>query len=297
MELRHLRYAIAVADELHFGRAAERLHMSQPPLSQQIRQLEIELGVKLFERTKRSVKLTTAGQTFVAEARAILQHMDNAAKATIRAGHGEIGTLLVGTVTSTDSGFYRVLVDILQRFAKRYPDVHLGLRTLSVTQQLSDLKEDRLTVGFVTLPIHDPLISVKDVHHEPLVLALPEKHPLAKHRRITARALAHEPVIAFPRQMNPGYVDSVIAYFQKAGCTINIAHEGDTLYASLALVAAGVGVSLFPASLLDVPRKGIVVRTLEPSPPVMGMGVAYRRDDQSEVLGSFLEVLFDVVKL
>jgi DNA-binding transcriptional LysR family regulator len=296
MELRHLRYAIAVAEELHFGRAAARLHMSQPPLSQQIRQIEEELGVKLFERTKRSVKLTAAGQTFVGEARAILKHMEAAAKATIRAGHGEIGRLLVGTVTSTDSGFYKVLVDILQRFAERYPDVQIGLRTVSVAQQLTDLKEDRLTVGFVTLPIHDPMLAVKEVHYEPLVVALPEKHPLAAQRRITALALAREPLIAFPRHMNPGYVDSVIAYFQKAGCTVNIAHEGDTLYASLALVAAGVGVSLFPASLLDVPRKGIVVRKLEPSPPMMGMGVAYRRDEQSEVLGSFLKVLFENVK-
>jgi DNA-binding transcriptional LysR family regulator len=296
MELRHLRYAIAVAEELHFGRAAERLNMSQPPLSQQIQQIEEELGVKLFERTKRSVKITAAGQTFVAEARAILKHMEHAAKAAVRASHGELGRLMVGTVTSTDSGFYKVLVDILQRFAGRYPDVHIGLRTLSVTQQLSDLKEDRLTVGFVTLPIHDPLLSVKNVHYEPLVVALPEKHPLAQQRRITARALAREPIIAFPRQMNPGYVDSVITYFQKAGCTINIAHEGDTLYTSLALVAAGVGVSLFPASLVDVPRKGIVVRNLEPSPPMMGMGVAFRRDEQSEVLQSFLKVLSEFVK-
>src|SRR5262245_26460331 len=239
MELRHLRYAIAVAEELHFGRAAERLHMSQPPLSQQIQQMEQELGVKLFERTKRSVKLTAAGQTFVAEARSILKHMTNAAKATIRAGHGELGTLTVGTVTSTDSGFYKVLVDILQRFAERYPDVHLGLRTLSVAQQVHDLKEDRLTVGFVTLPVDDPLLCVKNVHFEPLVVALPAKHPLASQRRIKARALAREPLIAFPRQMNPGYVDSVIAYFQKAGCPVNIAHEGDSLYTSLALVAAG----------------------------------------------------------
>jgi DNA-binding transcriptional LysR family regulator len=270
--------------------------MSQPPLSQQIQQIEEELGVKLFERTKRSVKLTAAGQTFVAEARVILKRVESAAKATIRAGHGEIGTLMVGTVTSTDSGFYKVLVEILQRFAERYPDVHLGLRTLSVAQQLHDLKEDRLTVGFVTLPVADPALSIKHVHDEHLVVALPEKHPLAAQRRITARALAHEPHIAFPRQMNPGYVDSVIAYFQKAGCTLNIAHEGDTLYTSLALVAAGVGVSLFPASLLDVPRKGIVVRQLEPSPPIMGMGAAYRRDEQSAVLRSFLTVLDEVIK-
>jgi DNA-binding transcriptional LysR family regulator len=291
MELRHLRYAIAVAEELHFGRAAERLHMSQPPLSMQIQQIEQELGVKLFERTKRSVKLTAAGQTFVTEARLILKHMDTAAKVTIRAARGELGALMVGTITSTDSGFYRVLVDILQRFAERYPDVHLGLRTLSVGQQVHDLKEDRLTVGFVTLPIDDPLLAVKNVHFEPVVLALPAKHPLAAQRRVTARALARESFIFSPRHQNPGFFDSVTGYFQKAGCSVNIIHEGDNLYTTLALVAAGIGVSLFPASLLDVPRKGVVVRKLDPAPPKLGMGVAYRRHEQSEVLQAFLKVL------
>src|SRR5262245_54786206 len=190
MDLRHLRYVIAVAEELHFGRAAQRLHISQPPLSQQIRQIEEELGVKLFYRTKRSVKLTAAGETFVAEAYSILRHVENAAKATTRAGRGEIGTLMVGTVTSTDSGFYKILVQLLRRFAARYPDIHLGLRTLSVAQQVHDLKEDRLTVGFVTLPVSDPELSVKKVHVEPLVVALPEKHPLTAQRQISAEVLA-----------------------------------------------------------------------------------------------------------
>jgi len=297
MELRHLRYVIAVAEELHFGRAAERLRISQPPLSQQIQQVEEELGVKLFERTKRSVTVTAAGEVFVSEARSILRHMDHVSSTTIRAARGEIGSLVVGTVTSTDSGYYKVLVDILRRFSSRYPDVHLGLRTLSVAQQVNDVKEDRLTVGFVTLPVNDPLLGVKKVYSEPLVVALPEKHRLAQHRRLSPRLIANEPHIAFPRHMNPGYVDSVTAYFRKAGCTLNILHEGDSLYTSLALVAAGVGISLFPSSLLDVPRKGIVVRHLEPSAPVMEMGVAYLKDKQSEVLRSFLNVVDDFLSI
>ena len=265
MELRHLRYVIAVAEELHFGRAAERLHMSQPPLSMQIRQLEEEIGVKLFERTKRSVRLTPAGSAFVDEARIVLRQLDHAAKVAIQTSRGEIGNLMIGTVTSTDSGFYKVLVDILHRFARQYPKVQIGLRTLSVAQQLQDLKEGRIQAGFVTLPVDDPAIIVQHVYTESLVAALPAMHPLASKRNISIRALAREPHIAFPRHMSPGYVDLVIAFFQKAGCRLNIVHEGDTLYASLALVAAGMGVSLFPASLLDVPRKGIVVRRLKPT--------------------------------
>src|SRR5438105_2090345 len=281
MEIRHLRYVIAVAEELHFGHAAERLHISQPPLSMQIRHVEQELGVKLFERTKRNVQLTAAGRAFVDEARAVIRQLDHAAKVAIQTSRGEIGNLTLGTVTSTDSGFYKVLVDILHRFATQYPSVQLALRTLSVAQQLQDLKDGRIQVGFVTLPIDDPDIIVQHVYTEPLVAALPEKHPLASKKNIPIREFAREPHITFPRHMSPGYVDLVIAFFQKAGCRLNIVHEADTLYASLALVAAGMGVSLFPASLLDVPRKGIVVRRLKPVAPQMGMGVAYSRDDQS----------------
>ena len=144
MELRHLRYAIVAAEELHFSRAAARLNISQPPLSQQIKQIEDELGVELFRRTKRSVKLTPAGEVFIAEARSLLRQLDRVAKVTVEASRGEIGTLLVGTVTTTDNAFYRVLVDLLHRFAERYPNVHLGLQTLSVTQQVQDLRLDGL---------------------------------------------------------------------------------------------------------------------------------------------------------
>src|ERR1051326_4226223 len=256
MEFRHLRYAIAVAEELNFGRAAARLNMSQPPLSQQIRQIEEELGVQLFERTKRSVKVTPAGQTFVAEARAILKHIEDARQATIRTARGEIGTLMVGTVTSTDSGFYNAIVEILQRFAAQCPGVHLGLRTLAPAQQLQDLKDGRITVGFVTLPVDDPAIEVRHVHSESFVVALPEKHPLGRAQKVSARALAREPHVLCPRHLSPGYFDQVVSYFQKTGYPLNIVNEAaDNIYTTLALVASGVGAALFPASLLDVPRK------------------------------------------
>jgi DNA-binding transcriptional LysR family regulator len=296
MELRHLRYAIAVAEELNFGRAAERLHMSQPPLSQQIRQIEEELGVQLFERTKRSVKLTPAGETFVAEGRSILKHIDDAQKATVRTARGEIGTLMVGTVTSTDSGFYNAIVEILQKFAGQYPDVHLGLRTLSSGQQMQDVKEGRLTGGFVNLPVDDPELDVRHVHSEPLVVALPEKHPLGKRPKVSARALAREPNVLGPRHLSPAYFDLVVAYFQKTGYPLNVVHEADNIYTTLALVAAGVGAALFPASLLNVPRKGIVVRKLDPPPPPMSMGFVYRRNDKSAILHSFLTVLDKVLR-
>src|SRR5437870_5295979 len=155
MELRHLRYVVALAEELHFGRAAARLHMSQPPLSQQIRQLEEEIGTRLFRRTNRQVQLTEAGEAFVREARAILSHSEFAAKLAVRASKGEVGQLRVATVTSTDSGFFRIMVQILRLFASRYPDVRLLLRTLNSEQQIRGLREGTIEIGFLTLPIDD----------------------------------------------------------------------------------------------------------------------------------------------
>src|SRR5262249_53585765 len=169
MELRHLRYVIAVAEELHFGRAAERLNMSQPPLSQQIRLLEEELGVKLFHRTKRQVQLTDAGVRFIEEARQILAQVDHATRVASRADNGEIGYLIVGTVTSEK----RILIDTLRTFHKRYPDVHLELRSLSTPAQIMALREGRIQVGFVIQPIEEPSLAVETVAREPLVVALP----------------------------------------------------------------------------------------------------------------------------
>jgi DNA-binding transcriptional LysR family regulator len=294
VELRHLRYVIAVAEELHFGRAAQRLKMSQPPLSQQIRQIEDQLGIRFFQRTKRNVELTVAGRAFVDEARLILEHVDRAMKVAVRAHRGEIGHLTIGTVTSTDSGFYRVLVDILQRFAGRYPEVHLTLRTLSVAQQMQDMHDGRLDVGFVTLPIHDPLLTVRKVRGEPLVAALPENHALCRQSFLSAKDMAREPHILCPRNVSPGYFDLIIGYFQRTHCSPNIVHEGDNIYTSLALVAAGLGIGLFPASLLDVKRKGIVVRQLRPPVPHIEMGAAYRRDRQSAALKLFLDLVKQV---
>src|SRR5262245_27498223 len=179
MELRHLRYVIAVAEELHFGRAAARLNMSQPPLSQQIRQLEDEIGAKLFRRTNRQVRLTEAGEAFVREARQIIAHAEHAAKAAVRASKGEIGQLTVATVTSTESGFFKVVVDILHAFATRYPNVRLVLRSLNPDQQVHALREGRIQVGFLTLPVDDEELEVEWVRGGPMVLGLAARYELA----------------------------------------------------------------------------------------------------------------------
>jgi DNA-binding transcriptional LysR family regulator len=294
MELRHLRYVVAVAEELHFGRAAARLNMSQPPLSQQIRQLEEEIGTKLFRRTNRQVRLTEAGHAFVNEARLILAHADHAAKLAVRASKGEIGQLTVATVTSTESGFFTVVVDILRAFARRYPDVRLVLRSLNPGQQVQALREGRIQVGFLTLPVDDEELAIDWVRGEPLMLALPENHALAKKSGVPLRALATEPHIMFSRSLFPGYYDLIVGSCRNAGFSLNIVHEADAIYTILALVAAGLGVSLLPASIRETPRKGIVFRKIQGPLPQIEMGAAYRRDASSNVLSSFLEVVNEV---
>jgi DNA-binding transcriptional LysR family regulator len=294
MELRHLRYVVTLAEELHFGRAAARLHISQPPLSQQIRQLEEEIGVKLFQRTNRQVRLTEAGEAFVPEARAILAHSESAAKIAIRASKGEIGQLKVGTVTSTESGFFRIVVDILRRFAARHPDVHLVLRSLNPDLQIRSLREGSIDIGFLTLPVDDEELGIEWVRGEPLILALPENHPLAKQHRIPLRALAVEPHVMFSRSMFPGYYDLILSSFRNAGFTLNIVHDADAIYTVLALVAAGVGVSLLPSSIQDTPRHGIVFRKIDGHLPEIEMGAAYRQHASSNVLRAFLDVVKEV---
>jgi DNA-binding transcriptional LysR family regulator len=291
MELRHLRYAVAVAEELHFGRAAARLHISQPPLSQQIRQLEDEIGTRLFRRTNRQVQLTEAGEAFVKEARAILAHSEFAARMARRASKGEIGQLTVGTVTSTDSGFFRIVVEILKVFASRYPDVRLILRSMNSEQQIRGLREGALDIGFLTLPVDDGELEIDWVRAEPLMLALPENHPLCKRKTIPLKMLGNERHVMYSRSMFPGYYDSIISACRKAGFSLNIVHEADAIYTMLALVAAGVGVSMIPASLQETARHGIEFRRITGALPQIEMGAAYRRDGSSNVLHSFLGIV------
>ena len=291
MDIRDLRYFLAVAEELNFSRAAVRLNISQPPLSQRIQQLERELGVRLFHRTKRNVQLTEAGTALVGQARMVLAQLEHAAQVVIGTAKGEIGELVIGTVTTTDSGFYALLVEILRVFSRRHPNVRLALRTLPVAQQLQALRDGRIQVGFITLPAHDDSLIIEEVRQETLVLALPEHHRLARMKRIPWRALAAEPIIVPGRALAPGYYDSVITHFQNMGSSPNIAHEADGIYTTLALIAAGAGVGFLPASLQKARKKGVVFRDMQGPPLRLKMAVAVPRENQPSALQLFLNVV------
>jgi len=296
MELRHLRYVVMLAETLHFGRAAERLNLSQPPLSHQVRQLEEELRIKLFHRTKRQVRLTEAGRMFVQEARVILAQAAHAANLASRVDQGEVGQLTMGVAGPADAPIF---VQILRTFAQKYPKVRIVLRNMSSLDQTHAISEERLHVGFVALPIDDAGLATETVMRQPIMIALPPDHPLASRQRVPLKALSGEPQIMFARSNGPRFFDAVLAACREAGFSMNIAHEVDNLYTACALVAAGLGVCLVPAGVQDShSTSSMVLRPVTPALPHIDMHIAlaYKPQSTSELVPLFVDVVKEVVR-
>ena len=288
MELRHLRYFVAVAEELHFGRAAEKLHIAQPPLSQQIQQLEREMGVPLFHRANRRVTLTAAGQVFLGEVRRSLDGLAQAVQAARRADRGEVGILAVGFVASAT---YDLLPTLLAQFRAQFPDVELLLYELNAAEQAGALADRRIHVGLARPSLEDAGLVVETVLREPFLVALPETHPLAVRERPALAELSGEPFISFPENPKPSYADAIKAVCARAGFSPNVVQEAREMQTALSLVAAGLGVTLVPASVQNVRRRGVVYRPLADADATTELTVAYRRDDSSPPLSRFLEIV------
>lgn len=292
MELRHLRYFIAVAEELHFSRAAERLQIAQPPLSQQIRSLEKELGVQLFERTKRRVQLTEAGQIFLEEARLVLIQVEQAVRAAQRASRGEIGRLGVGVNSSATQSY---VPEILRVFRERFPCVELVLHELTSHKQVQRIRDNRIDVGFLWLQnVEDSALSFMSIWQEPLIVALPETHPLASLPQIPLEALVREPFVVPPRYLGAGFYSQIISLCQQAGFSPKVAQEAMLMQTIVSLVAGGVGVALVPASLQNLQRVGVVYKALQGQTPELEMAIVWRRDNSSPILREFLKVVTEM---
>jgi DNA-binding transcriptional LysR family regulator len=294
IELRHLRYFIAVAEELHFGRAAARLQMAQPPLSQQIRQLETELGFQLFHRTKRSVQLTEAGRVFLNECQRILNQLEQAIQTGRQASRGELGQLVIGFVSSAA---YSVLPKILSHFRQSLPAIELALHELTTDQQLQWLRDGRIDVGFVRPPIDDEALSVTTILQEPLVVALPQAHPLADHPSVSLHSIANESFILFPRNLAPGLYDQIIALCQQVGFSPKVVQEAIQMQTIVSLVAAEMGIAIVPISLQNLQRTGVVYRTLQEPTPKAAIAVVWKRHDASPTLQRFLEAVRQVASV
>lgn len=297
MELRHLRYFVAVAEERHITRAAERLGIQQPPLSQQIRALEAELQVLLFRRKPRGVELTQAGQALFAEAQAILRQVEHAVTAARRTARGEAGRIGLGFTSS--ASFHPFVPQVIRQYRETHPLVALSLEESGTGELVAALLEGRLDAAFVRSPIGAAEgIAVHSVLDEAMVAALPAGHALAAGRgtRAAARklalaALAAETFILYRRPLGPGLYDAIIAACQRAGYSPNIGQEAPRMLATLSLVAAGLGVTLVPQSMRRLRVHGVVYRPLDSAAGLVApLNLAYRRSESSAAARRFIEL-------
>lgn len=287
MELRHLRYFIAVAEELHFTKAAQRLHIAQPPLSQQIQQLEAELKVKLFHRqTKRLVQLTEAGKVFLQEAYQLLVQLETSVALTQRIARGQTGQLRIGF---TSLVIYDLLPLILQEFHQQFQEVELVLRELTTSQQEQALKDSLIHVGFAHPPLEDDTLSYKCIHKQTLVVALPSTHSLAQQEQISVRSLLSEPLIVFPRYLAPGLYDQIMSLFGQENCQPNITQSAIQMQTIIALVSARMGVAIIPSSLQNLQRPGVAYRPIVEQVPVIETAVIWQQNSLTPILENFLE--------
>jgi len=291
MELRHLRYFVAVAEEGHITRAAERLGMQQPPLSQQIRALERELDVILFRRLPRGVALTDAGQAFFADARAILAQVEHAFATTKRTARGEQGRITIGFTSS--AAFHPFVPRVIRAYREAFPLVGLTLEEGGTNDLVDDVKAERLDAAFIrTAMTNAEGLTVTPLLDEAMVLALPRSHRLARGaaKPLAMKALAEEAFIVYRRRNGPGLYDAILAACHAAGFSPHIAQEAPRIGSTLNLVAAGLGVSLVPESLERMRLDGIAFRRLAGGPKAP-LHLASRRGETSTVVRRFLETV------
>ncbi|HEU0150140.1 MAG TPA: LysR family transcriptional regulator [Bradyrhizobium sp.] len=286
MDLRKLRYFMAVAEELHFGRAARRLRMSQPPLSIQIRALEDELGTSLFVRDRRNVALTDAGRVLQAEGRSMLRQVDQVRTAVQRAGRGETGRLSIGFITPVE---YNVLPGLLGEFRLRYPAVSLTLREVMSDQQLAELESGLLDVGLLTAPVDRPTLEHHVVWRERLIVAIPAAHELARSTSpISIRRLAERPFVMFPRSIAPVLYDDILQFCRDAGFSMRIAQEAPQSQTIVSLVSAGLGLAILPDSIRGLRRTGVAYRAFREQSPSVETVVAYNKHRPSPAVENFV---------
>lgn len=279
---------MAVAEERHFGRAAERLYIAQSAVSQQVQRLERELDVKLLERNKRRVKLTDTGRAFLGEARRTLEQAEKAAEVARRASRGQVGQLAVGFFGPAT---YGILPNILGDYRKRFPDVEMRLYEWTTSKQVEELHYGNIQVGFLRGPTKDEDLVVEHVLREPIVVALPEGHRLADRDTVPPEMLADEPFIMVPRDKEPTGHDKYVSICRQAGFSPRVVQEAHHVHTAVALVASGVGVCLVPASVENLRRPGAVYRHLEGVSVEVETDVVRHRREVSPVLRTFLDTV------
>jgi DNA-binding transcriptional LysR family regulator len=291
MELRHLRYFVAVAREGHVTRAAEKLNIQQPPLSQQIRALEAEIDAPLFVRHPRGMSLTDAGRSFLADAEAILAQAEQAKLRARRTARGEVGRIAVGFTTSAP--FHPLVARAIREFRTRRPDVSFVLEESSSGDLLGGLRDGRLDVAFIRSGLVDPEgITVHELLHEDMAAALPARHAFVRRPRLGLKDLADETFILYRRPDGRGLYDVIIAACAQAGFSPHVGQEAPRIVSTLNLVAAGLGITIVPASLSRLPLEGVVYRPLQGRPLLrVPLNLACRRDEHSAATLGFIDLV------
>lgn len=288
MELRHLRYFVVLAEELHFGRAARRLSISQPPLSVAIRQLEESVGARLFERNSKEVRLTPAGSKLRESARLLLRQAEEAALEARDIGHGSAGRLRIGFVGAM---LYRGLPQALVEFQARFPAVRIALAELNSGEQITELLQDRLDVGFVHNSRLPPELQHALMLSEPFVACIPAGHPLARRRQVGVASLRDEAFVLFSRSASPDYHERILGICADAGFRPEVRHEVRHWLSVVSLVSQGMGVALVPSALRRTAMSGAVFRPLKERVAGSEAFCVWRSGPENAVLQNFLRAL------
>jgi len=289
MELRHLRYFVAVAEELNFTRAAQRLNTAQPSLSQQIKQLEAHVGVPLLDRSKRHVALTSGGKVFLTEAREILARVERAGRRAARAQQGKAVELVIGVVPAAEIKILPKLIPLVERNLSK---VHLVFHNLPSAEQKRLLVTGALDFGLLRGPFEDPRLVVEDLLWEKLEAGLPARHPLARKKSVSIRQLNELPFIMVSREGSPELHDAVQAFCERSGLHPRVVQQADNILGNLNMIRAGIGFALLPDYAASILPKGVVVKPLAWNPaPVVSLVVAHRKGKATAQMLGFKRLL------
>ncbi|MBN4053399.1 LysR family transcriptional regulator [Haliea sp. AH-315-K21] len=287
-DLRKLRQFIAVAEELHFGKAAIRLHMSQPPLSRSIHQIEKDLQVELFVRHPHGVELTNEGEVFLNEARNILLTVERAYERTLQAKRGEIGRLVIGYHGST---VFDLLPRLIARFKQKFPQAQIDMHNMNKNEQLLNLRNHSIHIGIIRHVNDEPGITTHIITKEPIYVAVSNRHSLATAKSIAMKSLATEPLIVFPQANRPSFADQTISECRKSGFIPNVVQETEDAVSALVLVSAGLGISLVPHSACNIKIPDVTFIPLNNPKFRVELCCIHLTERRAPVLEAFLQII------
>jgi DNA-binding transcriptional LysR family regulator len=285
MELRQIRSFLSIAETLHFGRTAELIHLSQPALSLQIRALEEDIGVRLFERNRRKTTLTAAGSAFRDDAAAALSQLEQAIRRARLAANGKLGLLRIGFISTAGS---ELVADIVRQFGELYPEVEVSLRNILTAEQVRMLETGALDIGFLRLPIggHSAL-DVVTVHREPFVLVVPSSHKLAKRKRVRLCEVAGENFVMYERTWAPGFHDLMFGILRDAGIVPNVTQTAGEVPTLISLVHSRMGITITPLSVVKQSVASVVACNIVDRIPMSEIGMAFRKGTRAPVVDNF----------